>query len=146
MKNIKLWLVSCLILVVLLVPFALKAQTREIPPLPPFPQPPVILSNEEGKAFLSNATPTPDAEQVKKLPYEKPSVIPTVQFIDLAPEMAFELKYEIHILSGKTGETLIVLVPRDVENEKEVINKYVHEDKGDTYRIIIPSGIFNPKR
>jgi hypothetical protein len=92
---------------------------------------------------MSDATATPDAEQAKNLPYEKPPVMPTVQVVDLAPEMAFDLKYEIHVQSGKTGETFIVLVPRNIENEEEVIKKYVHKDEGDTYRRIIPPGILD---
>lgn len=132
------WLIATIfvIVVAIVVPLGLYAQSREIPPPPPLPQP------ESGKEFRHPSgeipTATPNPEEAERLSPVPPSEKPETEAIDTAPEVDRSSKYELVITRGKTDKRVLVFIPVGTPPD-EFIDKYVNQDDGDTYYVGAPS-------
>jgi len=122
--------IAALLLMAIMIPLGLKAQSREIPPPPPMPT--SSTTGEERSTDGKKPTATPDPEEAKKLPYEYPPEEPEREVIDTAPELERLQKYAILIQRGKSDKKVVIFVPWETKSE-EILAKYLHPDEGDTY-------------
>ncbi len=132
MKRRYWWIIGTLVLLALIIPLTLLAQSQEVPPPPPFPSPGIdTIEYLDGKL----PTATPNAEEAEKLPKVEPPMLPTAEMIDTAPDSE-DVKYEIIIERGD-GSTTVLQVPVNIKPE-EVVDKYLKRDEGDTYYVAPP--------
>ncbi|OQY48749.1 MAG: hypothetical protein B6242_01660 [Anaerolineaceae bacterium 4572_78] len=134
-KKISLVVVSLLVIVALLVPFVMQADRNKIPPPPPFPlegtpQFEGGWRGPDGKPPTATPNPIEAKETAKHSPRTKRPVMPTMEMIDLAPDIPHLDKSQITVRRGKSGKTVVLLLDPRADKEA-ILEKHLNHNEGD---------------
>jgi hypothetical protein len=135
-KRKHFFIIVSLIGLALLMPFILQAQSPDerVPPPPPYMPGELPPGFEKRPEFPLGRPPTstPDPFEAEQLPEVTPSIIPTAEVINIAPEAPREQKYHLVIKRGKSGKQVLIAVPIGVDKEA-VLNEYLNPEDGDEF-------------